>query len=347
MPGFSMPTELTSHISEGIQTSAFWSGLCLRMQIAAYENKQNLDLRFLKTNIFTIETVRDYIKTISGYNFFITTGANGDYCLFYDWGVVAITSYTLTGEVVLWGDPIEVQKWLDTHPLWKVDSSTVNVDWCFRERDNIQKLQVNVKITPILESAYPWIEKPIREYIDRFNQSTANVLIMIGVAGTGKTTLIKNILASQNRGYQDSVAMLTYDEELLYHDAFFCTFMGANNVHYMVIEDADNLLLNRTEGNNLMRKFLNIGDGLTTVGNKKIIFSTNLPNVHDIDNALLRPGRCFDVLQFRSLNYDESQAVLLEAGKKKELDPLRSYTLAELVADTEYVPPETKFGFTQ
>jgi ATP-dependent 26S proteasome regulatory subunit len=26
---------------------------------------------------------------------------------------------------------------------------------------------------------------------------------------------------------------------------------------------------------------------------RKIIFSTNLPNVGDLDDALVRPGRCF------------------------------------------------------
>lgn len=345
---FSIPSTLTSYIAENNTSSSFWSALTIRMQTESYEKGQNFDMRSFKANIFTISTVRDFINnTVADFNFYISALANGDYYLFYDWGVVYITSYAKSpGNISIMGDPNEIQKWIDTYPVWKDDKSKVNVDWCYKGTDGIQKLLVQVPVIPILEAAFPWIKKPISEYINHFNNSPANVLILIGIPGTGKTTLIKNILTSCDVG-QESVAMVTYDEELLYHDVFFCTFMGSDSIQYMVIEDADNLLSSRTEGNNLMRKFLNIGDGLTTVQNKKIIFSTNLPNVHDIDNALLRPGRCFDVLQFRALNYEESQAVLLEAGKEKELDPLRCYTLAELVADTEYLPPETNFGFTQ
>ena len=38
---------------------------------------------------------------------------------------------------------------------------------------------------------------------------------------------------------------------------------------------------------------------------RKILFTTNLPNVHDIDPALMRPGRCFATLHTRSLTPTE------------------------------------------
>ena len=43
---------------------------------------------------------------------------------------------------------------------------------------------------------------------------------------------------------------------------------------------------------------------------RKILFTTNLPNVHDIDAALLRPGRCFATLQHRSLSREEGAKLI-------------------------------------
>jgi hypothetical protein len=60
------------------------------------------------------------------------------------------------------------------------------------------------------------------------------------------------------------------------------------------------------------------------------VFSTNLPNVSDIDDALLRPGRCFDVLQFRPLTRAEATDVIAEAGASVTLPDGQEHTLASI-----------------
>ena len=45
---------------------------------------------------------------------------------------------------------------------------------------------------------------------------------------------------------------------------------------------------------------------------RKIIFSTNLPNVGDLDEALIRPGRCFARIHVRNLTAAEAQALAEE-----------------------------------
>jgi len=78
----------------------------------------------------------------------------------------------------------------------------------------------------------------------------------------------------------------------------------------MVLEDADSFLSSRSKsGNTVMHKFLNVGDGLLSTRGKKIVFSTNLPSTRDIDDALLRVGRCFDVLKFRGLTEQEVKRI--------------------------------------
>jgi hypothetical protein len=82
----------------------------------------------------------------------------------------------------------------------------------------------------------------------------------------------------------------------------------------MVMEDADMFLKSRQEGNTMMHKFLNVGDGLVTTRNKKMVFSTNLPSIKDIDSALVRPGRCYDILHFSELNQEQAEKLAEKAG---------------------------------
>jgi len=66
-------------------------------------------------------------------------------------------------------------------------------------------------------------------------------------------------------------------------------------------EDADHVLKPRADGNEHLHRFLTIADGVVRAQGRKIIFSTNLPNVGDLDDALIRPGRCYARLNIRTL----------------------------------------------
>jgi len=108
-----------------------------------------------------------------------------------------------------------------------------------------------------------------------------------------------------------------------------------------VVEDADHLLKPRADGNEHLHRFLTIADGVVRSQGRKIIFSTNLPNVGDLDEALIRPGRCFARLNVRSLTAAEAQrlAVRVAAGDPEKLQRAanafaepsqRSYSLASV-----------------
>jgi ATP-dependent 26S proteasome regulatory subunit len=51
-------------------------------------------------------------------------------------------------------------------------------------------------------------------------------------------------------------------------------------------------------------------DGVVRAQRRKILFTTNLPNVHDVDEALLRPGRCFATMHARSLTREEGARLI-------------------------------------
>jgi hypothetical protein len=53
---------------------------------------------------------------------------------------------------------------------------------------------------------------------------------------------------------------------------------------------------------------------------RKILFTTNLPNVGDIDDALLRPGRCFGNVRTRALNRSEAAKLVTRVqGEQQEV----------------------------
>src|ERR1700676_3197847 len=78
----------------------------------------------------------------------------------------------------------------------------------------------------------------------------------------------------------------------LEHGEIFVDVITGNHDAF-VIEDADHLLMARSNGNVDLHRFLAVADGVVRAQGRKIIFTTNLPNIGDIDEALVRPGRCF------------------------------------------------------
>jgi hypothetical protein len=94
----------------------------------------------------------------------------------------------------------------------------------------------------------------------------------------------------------------------------------------------------------MMHRFLNVGDGLVTTKGKKMIFSTNLPSIRDIDSALVRPGRCFDIVTFDVLNY--GQATTLAKKLNVDLPEIKdSYSIAEVFNEQQHKAKERKVGF--
>ena len=83
-----------------------------------------------------------------------------------------------------------------------------------------------------------------------------------------------------------------------------------------VVEDVDHLLTPRVDGNTEMHRFLAVADGVVRAQGRKIIFTTNLPNIGDLDEALVRPGRCFATVRTRVLAAAEVRALLADLGKE-------------------------------
>ena len=219
-------------------------------------------------------------------------------------------------------------------------SAESTIEWVHDKEGN--SISIPLQNRGVVESAYPWIEEGVNAFIDRYLASDASVLVLIGPPGTGKTSLIRHMILRAKAS-----ARVAYDSSVMSSDYLFANWLESSQ-QFMVLEDSDAFLSARKDGNDLMHKFLNVSEGLVTVAGKKLIFSTNLPNINDIDPALLRPGRCFCVLNFRSMVYDEAQAVLDELKDTRQLNKDGTYTLSQLFAAENTPAVEKKkigFGF--
>lgn len=194
------------------------------------------------------------------------------------------------------------------------------IEWVYSSRGDSISVPLNYR--PALKGAYPWLPKDINEYIDDYMNSDASVLILLGPPGTGKTTFIKNLIHRSGAN-----AKVTYDEKVMSDDSLFAGFIEGEE-KFLIMEDADAFLSSREDGNTMMHRFLNVSDGLISAKDKKLVFSTNLPSVRDVDSALMRPGRCFDVVEFRPLRRAEAEVVAAELGLV--LPDGSEFTLAEM-----------------
>jgi hypothetical protein len=193
----------------------------------------------------------------------------------------------------------------------------------------------------LLDEAYPSLGEPVAQFITRYLAARETILILQGPPGTGKTRLVRAILAAISRRKAASAKVLyTADRRALESDRIFLQFITGEHDAF-VIEDADHILTSRSSGNEDVHRFLAIADGVVRAQGRKILFTTNLPNVHDIDDALVRPGRCFGTVRTRALSNAEATALVRRlCGERRELlgqilrgalpEEVRSITLAEV-----------------
>lgn len=195
----------------------------------------------------------------------------------------------------------------------------------------------------------PYIENA-DEYIEKFLNSKAPILILQGIPGTGKTTFSKQILSKMEEKKIHSTldVIYSFDESIFYSTGFYNKII-CSDYDVLVLEDFNNSIhKNQDEqGPNPINKFLSIADGLISKY-KKIIITTNIESKNQLHQALIRPGRCFDVMKFRNLEGVEIDDLCDSCAKDLDLQ-IESINLSEFYAkcngEQNSLVSNSKIGF--
>ena len=194
----------------------------------------------------------------------------------------------------------------------RICEETFTIDWHFTSSQaGLTSATFEELADPApLDQAYPTLDEPVDRFIGRYLDARETVLILQGPPGTGKTRFVRAVLAAMSRRKRESAKVLyTTDTRSLESDEIFVEFVTGSHDAF-VVEDADHILDARANGNPHLHRFLAVADGVVGAQGRKILFTTNLPNVSDLDDALLRPGRCFANVRFRALERPEAERLI-------------------------------------
>ena len=185
---------------------------------------------------------------------------------------------------------------------------------------------------------------PVYNDLVKFVESNkSGIAILRGVVGSGKTSVIRNLITNHPAKY---ILITTTMAEHLAQPTFM-TFMQNNKDSIFILEDCEQILVDRTAGNYscAITNILNTADGLMSdIFNIKFICTFNA-DISKIDKALLRKGRCFVNYEFKELSEDKTKVLLNRQGI--ELDSYKPMTLADIYnyTDTDCTKQTNKIGF--
>ena len=184
----------------------------------------------------------------------------------------------------------------------------------------------------------------VTEFAQNTQAKSGGITILDGPPGTGKSTLIAELMRRLYKSHVFYVLPVGQHESL--SDPAMVEFWQEQNgyhpkeVKVIIMEDAEKILFQRRSDNNeSVSALLNIADGLMGQMLRVHVLCTLNHGMDQLDPAILRPGRLRSYRYVGFLSRDNAEKLAVKHKLPFVADPARDqYTLAEVFHGAVYKP---------
>lgn len=204
--------------------------------------------------------------------------------------------------------------------------------------DKTTKVLTLKDVSETSELYYPFLDTKLM--FEQFCTGNENILVLTGSPGLGKTRfsnlLFKHLFQEPESIPYDKIEAIPELDEQFFNVAYvkstdilamdeFWRTLQKELPDFVILDDLDYMLTKResevmtsddAKKNAFLNQLLSYTDGVQK-NRTKFIITTN-QHFDDVDSALLRKGRLFDILEFRKLKLDEALKIWLDADLKEE-----------------------------
>lgn len=178
--------------------------------------------------------------------------------------------------------------------------------------------------------------------VQKLSDKNANGLVILyGTPGTGKTHYLRylsSLLDKKKLFIPSNMASSLANPD-------FLSKLEENKGSILIIEDADEILSRKGDGNTAVANLLSLSDGLLAdILNIQIICTFNSP-ITIIDEALIRKGRVIAKYEFKALNKTKAQKLSNKLGSSRTITNAMVLSDIYNYEDKDFNKASSEIGF--